>query len=105
MAHLACPLGPIAGIGSFDDLIRESLWHQRFGELRGGGRSLSRTRLRSEIPANREINREIRQIRPPDAILKANTRANSDACSKIPYSAEQGIFAKEQGICTREQGI
>jgi hypothetical protein len=30
--------------------------------------------------------------------LKADTRANSEACSEIPYSTEQGIFAKEQGI-------
>jgi hypothetical protein len=39
------------------------------------------------------------------AILIADIRMNSAACSKIPYLAEQGIFAKEQGICTREQGI
>jgi hypothetical protein len=37
--------------------------------------------------------------------LHADTRANSEACREIPYSAEQGIFAKEQGICTGEQGI
>jgi hypothetical protein len=43
--------------------------------------------------------------RPLGAILKAGTRANSETYSKIPYSTEQGIFAKEQGICTREQGI
>jgi hypothetical protein len=58
-----------------------------------------------KFPANREINREFRQIRLLGAILHADTRANSKACSEIPYSAEQGIFAKEQGICTREQGI
>jgi hypothetical protein len=58
-----------------------------------------------EFPANREINREFRQIPARGAILIADTRTNSDACSKIPYLAEQGIFAKEQGICTREQGI
>jgi hypothetical protein len=58
-----------------------------------------------EFPVNREINREFRRIRPLGAILKADTRANSEACSEIPYAAEQGIFAKEQGICTREQGI
>jgi len=57
-----------------------------------------------EFPANREINREFRQIRLPGAILNADTRANSEACSKIPYPAEQGIFAKEQGIYTQEQG-
>jgi hypothetical protein len=54
---------------------------------------------------NREINREFRQIRLLGAILHGSTRANSEACREIPYSAEQRIFAKEQGICTREQGI
>jgi len=58
-----------------------------------------------KFPANREINREFRQIRLLGAILPADTRANSKACSEIPYSAEQGIFAKEQEICPREQGI
>src|SRR4029450_7141453 len=58
-----------------------------------------------KFPANREINRELRRNRPLDAILNADTPANSEACSEIPYSTEQGIFAKEQGICTREQGI
>src|SRR5262245_6669219 len=62
-----------------------------------------------EFPANREINREFRQNRRLDAILHADTPANSEACSEIPYSTKQGIFAKEQGIldCTRrgEQGF
>jgi hypothetical protein len=58
-----------------------------------------------KFPANREINREFHRIRPLGAILEADTRANSEAYSKIPYSMEQGIFAKEQRICTREQGI
>jgi hypothetical protein len=49
-------------------------------------------------PANREINREFRRIRAFGAILKADTRVNSEAYSKIPYSTEQGIFPKEQGI-------
>jgi hypothetical protein len=40
-----------------------------------------------------------------EPVFKADTRANSDAYIKIPYSTEQGIFVKEQGICTREQGI
>jgi hypothetical protein len=39
------------------------------------------------------------------AILKAGTRANSEPCTEIPYSAEQGIVAKEQGIFAKEQGI
>jgi hypothetical protein len=58
-----------------------------------------------KFPANREINREFRQIRLLGAILHADTRANAKACSEIPYSTKQGIFAKEQGICTREQRI
>jgi len=72
----------------------------------GGGRSRSRTRLQPrEFPANREINREFRRIPPRGAILKAGTRANSEPCTEIPYSAEQGIVAKEQGIFAKEQGI
>jgi hypothetical protein len=59
----------------------------------------------AKFPANREKNREFRRIRTFGAILKADTLVNSEACSKIPYSTEQGIFAKEQGICRREQGI
>jgi len=45
-----------------------------------------------------------RRIRLLSAISKADTRANSEACSEIPHSIEQRIFAKEQGICLREQG-
>jgi hypothetical protein len=52
----------------------------------------------SEFPANREINREFRQIRPLCKILKANTRAISKAFSKIPYATEQEIISAEQGI-------
>jgi len=37
--------------------------------------------------------------------LKAVTRANSEACSEIPYSTEQGIISPEQGILAQEQGI
>ena len=58
-----------------------------------------------QFPANREINREFHRIRAFSAILKADTCVNSEAYSKIPYSTEQGIFAKEQGIFAREQGI
>jgi hypothetical protein len=74
--------------------------------LRGGGRSRSRTGLQaSKFPANREINREFCKIQRSAPNLRAWTRANPKACNKIPYSTEQGIFAREQGICTREQGI
>ncbi|MGB8075885.1 MAG: hypothetical protein WCF55_24050, partial [Pseudolabrys sp.] len=41
-----------------------------------------------EFPANREINREFRQIRLLGAILHADTRANAKACSEIPYSTK-----------------
>ena len=39
-----------------------------------------------KFPANREINREFRRIRLLGTILKADTRANSEACSEIPYA-------------------
>ena len=37
-----------------------------------------------KFPANREKNREFHQIRALGAILKADTRANSEACSEFP---------------------
>jgi hypothetical protein len=58
----------------------------------------------SEFPANREINREFCKIQRSATNLRSRTRANPMACSEIPYSAEQGIFAQEQGSCTQEQG-
>ena len=51
-----------------------------------------------KFPANREKNREFHQIGPLCKILKAATRANSKACSEIPYATEQGIISEEQGI-------
>jgi hypothetical protein len=55
----------------------------------------------AKFPANREKNREFRGICPLDAILKTDKPVNSEACSDIPYSTEQGIFVKEQGIYWR----
>jgi hypothetical protein len=52
----------------------------------------------AQFPANREKNREFRQIRPLCEIFKADTRANSEACSEIPCATEQGIISEEQGI-------
>jgi hypothetical protein len=52
-----------------------------------------------------EISREFCGIRLLGAVLKANTRANSEACSEIPYATEQGIILEQQGILSREQGI
>jgi hypothetical protein len=37
--------------------------------------------------------------------LKADTRTNSKASSKILYSAEQGIILAEQGILVQEQAV
>jgi len=56
-----------------------------------------------KFPANREKNREFRQIHPLCEILKANTRANSKAFSQIPYATEQAINWAEQGILAQEQ--
>jgi len=58
-----------------------------------------------KFPANREKNREFCRIRALDAILNADTRANSKACSKIPYATEQGNILEEQGIPAKEQRI
>src|SRR5262245_64655774 len=56
-----------------------------------------RTSLHTEFPANREINREFRSIRPSTAISTSNQRANSKACSQIPYATEQGISKRISG--------
>jgi len=72
--------------------------------MNGGARIQVEPVSTREFPANREINREFRRIRLLSAISKADTRANSEACSEIFHSIEQRIFAKEQGICVREQG-
>ncbi len=58
----------------------------------------------ANFPANREKNREFRQIGPLGAILKADTRANSEAFSEIPCATEQGIFGAQQGISWAKQG-
>jgi hypothetical protein len=58
-----------------------------------------------QFPTNREINREFRRIRTFGAILKADTRVNSETYRKIPYTTEQGIISAEQGILVQEQGI
>jgi hypothetical protein len=58
-----------------------------------------------KFPANREICREFHQIGPLGAILKADARANSEACSEIPYETEQGIISEKQGNLAQEQGI
>src|SRR5262249_493486 len=57
-----------------------------------------------EFPTNREINREFLRIRPLDAILSDDKRANAKAFSENPYPTEQGIILAEQGIPTQKQG-
>jgi hypothetical protein len=56
----------------------------------------------AEFPANREINRDIRQSGPREPISNANTRAKLQTCGKIPYATEQAIILEEQGIRTQE---
>src|SRR5450830_519800 len=56
-----------------------------------------------KFPANREKNREFRRIRPLSAILKADTRANSKACSEIPYATEQGIIRRNREFWRRNR--
>ena len=58
-----------------------------------------------QFPANREINREFFNFGPNRRLGVAIRPMIQRTWSEIPYSTEQGIFAKEQGICTREQGI
>ena len=50
-----------------------------------------------KFPANREINREFFNFglaRRPDVAIRPMIQRTQ---SKIPYSAEQGIFTEEQG--------
>jgi hypothetical protein len=66
--------------------------------MRGGGCSPLRTPSPTpDFPANREINREFRRIRLLDAILNADTPANSEACEEIPCATEQGIIYDRTG--------
>jgi hypothetical protein len=51
----------------------------------------------SEFPANREIYREFRRIRPPGSILEADTHGNSRACSGIPYAKRTGNYFEGTG--------
>jgi hypothetical protein len=76
------------------------------GSLHSTGKSLiARERVAADaIPVERvstpkfPVNREFCRIRPLSAILKADARANSEACSEIPYATEQGNILEEQGI-------
>jgi len=53
-----------------------------------------------KFPANRDINREFRQIRSLCEILNADTRAISKAFGQIPYATEQGILPTKSKIIT-----
>jgi hypothetical protein len=63
-----------------------------------------RTRLRIKFPANREINREFCRIRQPAVIFVSDRRADSMACSRIPYASEQGISKRVSGKIFEETG-
>ena len=58
-----------------------------------------------KFPANREKNREFFNFGAVFAIRGLTSPIISGLLSQIPYSPEQGIFAKEQGIIFKEQGI
>jgi hypothetical protein len=64
-----------------------------------------RTRLGLIFPANRENNREFCRFGQSAAILASNPRANSIACSEIPYASEQGNFGGATGNFCQHQGI
>jgi hypothetical protein len=53
----------------------------------------------AQFPANREINREFRRIRPLSAILKADTRANSEASSEFPTRRNREFLRKAGNLC------
>src|SRR5215831_8911268 len=73
---------------------------------RGGGRSPSRTRLHSQIPLlTGKLTGNFSILDPDSGSGVAIHSMIQRTWNEIPYSTEQGIFAKEQGICTREQGI
>ena len=59
----------------------------------------------SQIPANRETNRELGNFRVTFAQDSLEEPRNLGAFLQIPYSAEQGIFLNEQGISLADQGI
>jgi hypothetical protein len=52
----------------------------------------------AKFPANREKNREFFNLRVRSRLRGLDTCNYSRTQSEIPYSSEQGIFAKEQGI-------
>ena len=52
----------------------------------------------SKFPVNTEINREFFNFGSDCGSVVAIRPMIQRACSEIPYSTEQGIFAKEQGI-------
>ena len=52
----------------------------------------------AKFPANREINREFFNFGPDRSSEVAIRPMIQRTWSEIPYSTEQGIFAKEQGI-------
>jgi hypothetical protein len=53
-----------------------------------------------KFPANRDINREFRQIRSLCKILNADTRAISKAFGQITYATELGILPTKSKITT-----
>jgi hypothetical protein len=90
--HLDLPA--IAEIDEDIPLGGNRVHHRRVGSV-----------LLPEFPANRKINREFFNLGSDCGSEVAIRPMIQRTWGEIPYSTEQGIFAKEQGICTREQGI
>ena len=100
MKNIRCPTGNLSGT----NCAKPPVFQRRFFAVVADAVAFEPVST-LKFPANREKNREFHRIHALGAILKADTRANSDACSEIPYATEQGIIWKEQGILLHEQRI
>lgn len=67
--------------------------------LAGWGRSLDRTSLHLNFPANREINREFRRFRLASAISAPSVRANSSTCPEFPTQGNREFFQPSRDSC------
>jgi hypothetical protein len=72
--------------------------------LRGGGGSPIRTGLCRIFPANREKNREFRENRPSQSILKRLLSASSITCARNSLRLQTGIFFRGTGNCLDRTG-
>jgi hypothetical protein len=73
--------------------------------LVGWRRSLNRTGLHHQFPANREFYREFRKIVDTDAPEIPTSGVGAGRYTRFPHSTKQGIISAEQGILAQKQGI